>query len=66
MDFSPLVRGLTIPLPYPWENHFLFIMVAVSIAGWVHLIKDAYLHDAETNMCHISRYIIGNDSNRRT
>ena len=48
MDFSPLFRGLTIPLPYPWENHALFIMVAVSIAGWVHLIKDVYLHNYKT------------------
>ena len=49
MDFSPLVHGLTIlPPPYPWENHALFIMVAVSIVGWVHLIKDVYLHDDKT------------------
>ena len=37
-----------IPPPYPWENHALFIMVVVSIAGWVHLIKDVYLHDDKT------------------
>ena len=48
MDFSPLVQVLTISLPYPWDNHALFNMVAVSIAGWVHLIKDAYLHDNKT------------------
>ena len=48
MAFSPLVRGLTIPPPYPWENHALFIMVALSIDGWVHLIKDVYLHDEKT------------------
>ena len=48
MAFSPLVHGLTIPPFYPCENHVLFIMVAVSIAGWVYLIKDVYLHDYET------------------
>ena len=48
MDFSPLFRGLTIPLPYPWENHALFIMVVVTIVDWVHLIKYVYLHDEKT------------------
>ena len=48
MDFSPIAQGLTIPPPYPCENHALFIMVAVSIAGWVHLIKYAYIHDDKT------------------
>ena len=46
--FSLMAQGLTSPPPYPYENHALFIMVAVIIAGWVHLIKDVYLHDDKT------------------
>ena len=26
----------------------LLNLVSVNVAGWVHLIKDAYLHDAKT------------------
>ena len=44
MDFSLMAQGLT-SSTYPCENHALFIMVAVSIAGWVHLIRVVYLHD---------------------
>ena len=50
--------------PYPWDNHALFNMVAVSIAGWVHLIKDAYLHDDKTwYVCRMPRYTIGDNFN---
>ena len=48
MDFPPHSPKFDIPHPYPYENHALFIMVAVSIAGWDYLIKDVYLHDYET------------------
>ena len=48
MDFSPHWPRFDIPHPYPCENHALFIIVAVSVAGWVHLIKDAHLHDDKT------------------
>ena len=48
MAFSPLVQVLTISPPYPWDNHALFQYGFIDIVGWVHLIKDAYLHDDKT------------------
>ena len=46
--FFPIGSWFNNSPPYPWDNHALFIMVAMSIAGWVHLIKDVYLHDDKT------------------
>ena len=36
--FFPMAQGLTFPLLI-LRNHALFNMVAMNIAGWVHLIK---------------------------
>ena len=46
--FPQWAQGLTFPLLILRKIMPLFIMVVVSIAGWVHLIKDAYLHDEKT------------------
>ena len=44
--FSLIGQGLTnSPHPYPCENHAPFDLVATIVAGRVHLIMDAYLHD---------------------
>ena len=43
----------------------LFIMVAVSIVGWVHLIKMHVYMMTKLNMCCIPRYTIDNDPIRR-
>ena len=53
MDFSPLVQGLTSP-PYPCENHAPSQFSCREHSWLGYLIKDAYLHDDETNMCRIS------------
>ena len=45
MDFSPLVHGLTIPPLILGKIMPLLNLVSANIAGWVHLIKDSYLHD---------------------
>ena len=50
-----------IPPPYPQEYHSLFNMVAVNIAGWVHLIKMHIYMMAKLNICHILRQTISND-----
>ena len=48
MDFSPLVQGLTSPPLILVKIMPLLNLVAANVAGWVHLIKDAYLHDDKT------------------
>ena len=42
------------PSPYPYENHAPSQFSCREHSWLGHLIKDAYLHDAETNMCRIS------------
>ena len=62
MDFPPMGSRFNIPPPYPYENHAIFNMVAVNIAGWVYLIKMHIYMMTKLNICHIPRYTIGNDS----
>ena len=50
MAFSPLVHGLTIPLPYPCENHAPSQFSCYECSWSGYLIKDAYLHDDKLNM----------------
>ena len=55
--FFPIGSKFNNSPPLSLENHALFIMVVVSIAGWVHLIKDAYLHDDKLDMYAACPYI---------
>ena len=64
MDFSPLVHGLTSPTLILVKIMPLLNLVAVSIAGQVHLIKYAYLHDDKTQyVCRMPRYTISDNLN---
>ena len=54
MDFSPVVQGLTFPLAYLYENHAPSQFSCREHSWLGYLIKDVYLHDAKTNVCHIS------------
>ena len=53
MGFSLMAEGLTFPTLILVKIMPLLNLVAANVAGWVHLIRYAYLHDAETNMCRI-------------
>ena len=59
--FSLMAQGLIIsPTLILVKIMPLLIMVAVSIAGWVHLIKYVYLHDDKTRyVCRMPQYTIG-------
>ena len=47
-----MAQGLTIfPTLILVESCPFLILVAAIVAGRVHLIKDAYLHDDKLNMC---------------
>ena len=61
MAFPPWAQGLTFPLLI-LRNHALFNIVAVNIAGWVHLIKMHIYMMPQFNTCRMSRYTIGDNS----
>ena len=48
MDFSLIGQGLTSPTLILVKIMPLLNLVAANVAGRVHLIKDAYLHDDKT------------------
>ena len=48
MGFSPIAQGLTIPPPYPCENHAPSQFSHRERSWLGYLIKDAYLHDDKT------------------
>ena len=51
MGFSLIGQGLTIPPTFILVKIMpLLNLVVTSIAGQVHLIKDAYLHDGKLDM----------------
>ena len=64
MDFPPWVQDLTSP-PLTLGNHALFNMVVVNIVGWVHLIKMHIYMMPQFNMCRMSQYTIGDNSNSK-
>ena len=66
MDFSPLVHGLTSPTLILVKIIPLLNLVAANVAGRVHLIKYAYLHDDKHNICRMPRYTIGNKFESKT
>ena len=60
--FFPHYPRFDIPHPFPCENHAPS-QISFREHSWLgYLIKDAYLHDVETNMCRISQYTISTDS----
>ena len=50
MGFSLMAQGLTSPTLILVKIMSLLNLVAANVAGWVHLIKYAYLHDDKLNM----------------
>ena len=65
MSFPPIAQGLTSPHPYPCENHAPSQFSCREHRWSVYLIKVAYLHDDKLNICHMPRYIIGENSVHR-
>ena len=65
MGFSLMTQGLTIsPTLILVKIMPLLNLVAAIVAGRVHLIKYAYLHDDKTqNVCCMPRYTIGDNLN---
>ena len=63
MDFYPIGQGLTSsPTLILVKIMPLLNLVAANVAGQVHLIKDAYLHDDKTQyVCRMPRYTIGDN-----
>ena len=64
MGFSLIGQGFTIsPTLILVKSMPLLNLVAANVAFQVHLIKDAYLHDAKLNICRMPRYTIGDNLN---